>query len=264
MKTPRLLGLLLLIGGALLAEDAAPLSFDLLPTRQSKTETLYNVLVTNISTEPITLGAERRHFPKPVAWKSTDTYSNPTTQGGLATTFPAFYAETVGKDGKETVLGAKHIKEAIQNPTGNEDSFCTLAPGESVTCEYPIFPNKPSEATFHFLQHRDGKVSAARILLRREASPLPAWNRATGYAPPETDVSHVRLYEVPLFVFGTWPAEQTRLRNRVYDMKAWSAENGLAEDEIDFALLAYRSGLFLISTSEANHLKLKELQFEAH
>jgi len=103
-----------------------------------------------------------------------------------------------------------------------------------------------------------------RVLLQREALPLPPWTRATGYPPPETDVGRIRLYEVPLFVFGPWPPEQTRLRDRIYDMKAWSAKNGLAESEIDFALFDLRSGLFLISTSEANHLKLKEPQFEAH
>ena len=55
MKTPMLLGALLMISGALFAEDAAPLSFDLLPTMQSKTEKSYKVLITNISTEPISL-----------------------------------------------------------------------------------------------------------------------------------------------------------------------------------------------------------------
>jgi hypothetical protein len=264
MKTLRLLVALLLAGGSVLAEDASPLSYDFIRTWQSKEKPLYKVLITNTSKETLSLGAERKQYARGVTWKPTDTYRNPMTLKGTTTTFPAFYAKIVDGDGKEVVLGAKHIKEAIQNSTGAEDSFCTLAPGESVICAYPLFPNKPATATFHFLQRRGGKVSETQLSVRREAQPVPAWIRATKYPAPEADTSRIQIYDVPPTAITEWPPAETRLKDRVYNMKAWSAQNGLAEDEIDFALFDWRTRLFLISTSEANHHRLKELQFETH
>jgi len=48
----------------------------------------------------------------------------------------------------------------------------------------------------------------------------------------------------------------------IFDFKPWCVENGLAAAEIDFAFYDPASGLCLISTGEANQLKLKELHFE--
>jgi hypothetical protein len=260
------LALLILAGSSLFAEDTAPLSFDFIPTDRSDKSTTYRLLVTNTSQESLFLGSERRHYGRGVTWDRTDTYASSMTLPGTTTVFPAFYAEVVEKNGKTAQLGGNHIKQAIQNPTGAEDSFCTLAPGESVSCQYPTFRNKPDAATFHFLQRSDGKVGKIQVALGRENLPQQTWERATGFSAPETDASRLRLYEVPFSVFGIHkpdlPVVQTR--REVFDLKPWCKGKALAEGEIDFAFFDFWTGFCLISTSEANHLKLKELQFEPH
>jgi hypothetical protein len=52
---------------------------------------------------------------------------------------------------------------------------------------------------------------------------------------------------------------RTTAFSRDFDFKPWCEEKGVATSEIDFAFYNRRSGLCLIATSEANHLKLKEL-----
>ena len=50
---------------------------------------------------------------------------------------------------------------------------------------------------------------------------------------------------------------RTTAFSRDFDFKPWCEEKGVATSEIDFAFYNRRSGLCLIATSEANHLKLK-------
>ncbi len=239
---------------------------DLVPSNRSKAGSAYKLVVTNISKELLLLGAQPVRRGRTISWERTDTYYSSAMEGGPYSIYPAFHAVITGEDGKSFPYGAETIRNAIQNPTGKEESFCTILPGESIVCGFPFLDRKPRRAEFHFLQNREGKMVPIKVPWSPGQPPAATWLAATGCPIPETDAGRIRLYEVPFAVFDIRKPDLPAIEGRrhILDLKPWCEQNGLVPGEIDFAFYDFRSGFCLIATSEANHLKLKELHFERH
>lgn len=235
---------LLLMTGPLFADQKKVISCELVPIQRFKDGSIYHLHVTNISGTKVTLCAVARHALR-------------------GDTAPAFYAAVTNQDGTQAILGEDDIRKAIENPDGNEDSFCTIAPGQSVWCGYPTIHTKLKKAVFHFLLRENGNSIPIHYDWRDDQSPLLTWKHVVGYRIPDGDAARIRLYEAPYARFGIHEPKLPRLEHsrKIFDMKPWCAQNGLAENEVDFAFYDYGTGFSLISTTEANHLRLRELRF---
>lgn len=261
------LGILLLASCSLFAEEKV-LTCELIPAFRSAPESGYKLWVTNVSKDKVELCAEKKSLGRltRMSWDPTDLYYASASPSGPTSIFPSFYAEVFNKEGKAHLFGEHHIRDAIQNPTGNETSFCQLDPGKSIACEYPILPAKPHRAVFHFLARRGETMARIQATWHADQPPSAIWEGITEYPAPHGDVTRRRIYQVPM---GVKRIQNPRLpvlsKNRpVYDLEPWFERNGFVSGEIDFALFDPTTGLCLISTSEANHLKLKELHFVVH
>lgn len=265
---------LILTAGSLVAAEEKLLVCELFSTDDSRGGTVYKLWISNVSKKDIEFCARKSGVGNiaPMRWNRTDTWVSSSSQvetgNGYPTLreYPAFYADVYGKDRKEQLVGDPLVRYAIQNPTGEEDSFCILEAGQSVTCGYPIFPTKPDRAAFHFLVRRNGKMVPIQGEWNIEQSSSAVWKKVTRYPVPKGDPSRIKTYRTSGVVREIEPGNLTVVSETrpVYDFKPWCVENGLTAAEIDFALYDPTSGLCLISTTEANRLKLKELHFESN
>lgn len=263
---------LILTAGSLVAAEEKPFVCELFSTEESRSGTAYKLWISNVTKKDIEFCARKSSFGNiaPMRWNRTDTWvsSSPqveTRSGHPALhEYPAFYADVYDKDGKEQFAGDPLVRYAIQNPSGEEDSFCTLRPGQSLTCADPVFSAKPERAVFHFLVRRDGKMVSIQGEWNIEQSSSAVWEKVTGHPSPKGDPGRIKTYSTPGVVKEIQPGSLPVISETrpIYDFKPWCVENGLAAAEIDFAFYDPASGLCLISTGEANQLKLKELHFE--
>jgi hypothetical protein len=258
---------LILTAGSLVAEEEKLLVCELIQAFRGYPESGYKLRVTNISKEKLYLCAEKTSMAGVPSrpWSRTDLYVS-TSVPGPRGIFPAYYAKTPDNHGKMHDFGANHIRTAIQNPTGDESSFCELDPGQSIACEDPVFPTKPERATFHFLGRRDGKMVPIQGEWSIDQSPSALWEGVTRHPIPKGDPGRIGTYRVPVVIKENRQDNMAIVSDTrpIFDLKPWCVRNGLNEADIDFAFYDPATGLCLISTSQANRLKLKELHFETH
>lgn len=218
MRT-RMLAILLVVPHVLFAEKAQHLTVDFEPFHRSKDGSVYRLLVTNASEQPILLAAVARGFGKTISWDRTDTYYSSGMDSRPGWIYPATYAEITGKDGKTLPYGGEAIRKAIRHPTGDENSFCTIQPGMNISCEDPVLNRKPDRAVFHFLERRGEKTTPIEVAWHAGQPCIPTWEAATDHPIPNAKASRTRLYEVPFAVFGIrepdLPIVQSRGRSSI-------------------------------------------------